>query len=202
MVIMTTYTQIAAFVAEGKTPDEIAVLLREQNVRVDNNQAWTLGLIETELGEDTAMTLAGVIQQASQTNPLMASAFTAMSTTGIELYSDSRQAMIETIGTAAGMTADQIAQVKALGVTYQAIDPDATPESVQALINAESVASDETRHEVLMSVNRSTSGEVRIIARVTAVEFLDGQPLRRGVTQSVNTPELTAAIEAIVGGLV
>ena len=66
MVIMTTYTQIAAFVAEGKTPDEIAVLLREQNVRVDNNQEWTLGLIETELGEDTAMTLAGVIQQASQ----------------------------------------------------------------------------------------------------------------------------------------
>jgi hypothetical protein len=137
MVIMTTYTQIAAFVAEGKTPDEIAVLLREQNVRVDNNQAWTLGLIETELGEDTAMTLAGVIQQASQTNPLMASAFTAMSTTGIELYSDSRQAMIETIGTAAGMTADQIAQVKALGVTYVAVDAGATVESVQALIDAE-----------------------------------------------------------------
>ena len=134
---MTTYTQIAAFVAEGKTPDEIAVLLREQNVRVDNNQAWTLGLIETTLGEDTAMTLAGVIQQASQTNPLMASAFTAMSTTGIELWSDARQAMIEKIGTAAGMTDDQIAQVKALGVTYEAIDPDATPESVQSLIDAE-----------------------------------------------------------------
>ena len=134
---MTTYTQIAAFVAEGKTPDEIAVLLREQNVRVDNNQAWTFGLIETTLGEDTAMTLAGVIQQASQTNPLMASAFTAMSTTGIELHSDARQAMIEQIGTAAGMTADQIAQVKALGVTYEAIDPDATPESVQSLIDAE-----------------------------------------------------------------
>ena len=199
---MTTYTQIAAFVAEGKTPDEIAVLLREQNVRVDNNQAWTLGLIETTLGEDTAMTLAGVIQQASQTNPLMASAFTAMSTTGIELHSDARQAMIEQIGTAAGMTADQIAQVKALGVTYEAIDPDATPESVQALIDAESVASDETRHEVLLSANRSTSGEVRVVARVTAVEFLDGQPLRRGVTQSVNTPELTAAIEAIVEGLI
>ena len=134
---MTTYTQIAAFVAEGKTPDEIAVLLREQNVRVDNNQAWTLGLIETTLGEDTAMTLAGVIQQASQTNPLMASAFTAMSTTGIELWSDARQAMIEKIGTAGGMTDDQIAQVKALGVTYEAIDPDATPESVQSLIDAE-----------------------------------------------------------------
>ena len=89
-----------------------------------------------------------------------------------------------------------------MGVTYEAIDPDATPESVQALIDAESVASDETRHEVLMSVNRSTSGEVRVVARVTAVEFLDGQPLRRGVTQSVNTPELTAAIEAIVEGLI
>ena len=158
MVIMTTYTQIAAFVAEGKTPDEIAVLLREQNVRVDNNQAWTLGLIETELGEDTAMTLAGVIQQASQTNPLMASAFTAMSTTGIELYSDSRQAMIETIGTAAGMTADQIAQVKALGVTYQAIDPDATPESVQALIDAED---QRVKAEVLAEAARQALNAIR-----------------------------------------
>ena len=155
---MTTYTQIAAFVAEGKTPDEIAVLLREQNVRVDNNQAWTLGLIETELGEDTAMTLAGVIQQASQTNPLMASAFTAMSTTGIELYSDSRQAMIETIGTAAGMTADQIAQVKALGVTYQAIDPDATPESVQALIDAED---QRVKAEVLAEAARQALNAIR-----------------------------------------
>ena len=199
---MTTYTQIAAFVADGKTPDEIAVLLREQNVRVDNNQAWTLVLIETTLGEDTAMTLAGVIQQASQTNPLMASAFTAMSTTGIELHSDARQAMIEKIGTAAGMTADQIAQVKALGVTYEAIDPDATPESVQALIDAESVASDETRHEVLMSVNRSTDGNVRITARVTPVEFFEGQQLRRGTSQVVSSPELTAAVTAIVEGLI
>ena len=155
---MTTYTQIAAFVAEGKTPDEIAVLLREQNVRVDNNQAWTLGLIETTLGEDTAMTLAGIIQQASQTNPLMASAFTAMSTTGIELYSDSRQAMIETIGTAAGMTADQIAQVKALGVTYQAIDPDATPESVQALIDAED---QRVKAEVLAEAARQALNAIR-----------------------------------------
>ena len=45
--------------------------------------------------------------------------------------------MIEQIGTAAGMTADQIAQVKALGVTYTAVDADATVESVQSLIDAE-----------------------------------------------------------------
>ena len=155
---MATYLQIAAFVAEGKTPDEIAVLLREQNVRVDNNQAWTLGLIETTLGEDTAMTLAGVIQQASQTNPLMASAFTAMSTTGIELWSDARQAMIEAIGTAAGMTDDQIAQVKALGVTYEAIDPDATPESVQALIDAED---QRVKAEVLAEAARQALNAIR-----------------------------------------
>jgi hypothetical protein len=82
--------------------------------------------------------LAGVIQAAAATDPLMASAFTAMSTAGIELWSDARQAMIDTIGTAAGMTADQIAQVKALGVTYTAVDADATVESVhyvKAIVN-------------------------------------------------------------------
>jgi hypothetical protein len=36
-----------------------------------------------------------------------------------------------------GNDVDQIAQVKALGVTYTAVDADATVESVQALIDAE-----------------------------------------------------------------
>jgi hypothetical protein len=135
------YSDIAQYIAEGKTPLQIADLLRAESVRHNNLTQWSFGLIETQLDADTARTLAGVIQSAAATDPLMASAFTAMSTTGIELWSDARQAMIEAIGTAAGMTADQIAQVKALGVTYTAVDADATLESVQALIERAAIES-------------------------------------------------------------
>jgi hypothetical protein len=129
------YSDIAQYIADGNTPLQIVDLLRAESVRQNNLTQWSFGLIETQIDAETARTLAGVIQAAAATDPLMASAFTAMSTTGIELWSDARQAMIDTIGTAAGMTADQIAQVKALGVTYTAVDADATVESVQSLID-------------------------------------------------------------------
>jgi hypothetical protein len=138
---MANYSDISAYIAEGKTPLQIVDLLRAESVRQNNLKQWSFGLIETQLDADTARTLAGVIQAAAATDPLMASAFTAMSTAGIELWSDARQAMIEAIGTAAGMTADQIAQVKALGVTYTAVDADATLESVQALIERTAIES-------------------------------------------------------------
>ena len=134
---MANYSDIEVYLAEGKTVSEIVVLLQAETIRHDNLTQWTFGLIEAQINEATARTLAGVIQAAAATDPLMASAFTAMSTTGIELWSDARQAMIDDIGTAAGMTVEQVAQVKALGVTYTAVDADATVESVQSLIDAE-----------------------------------------------------------------
>ena len=131
------YSDIAQYIADGNTPLQIVDLLQAETIRQNNLTQWTFGLIEAQLNEATARTLAGVIQAAAALDPLMASAFTAMSTAGIELHSDARQAMIEQIGATAGMTADQIAQVKALGVTYTAVDADATVESVQSLIDAE-----------------------------------------------------------------
>ena len=135
--MISNYSDIEVYLAEGKTVSEIVVLLQAETIRHDNLTQWTFGLIETQINATTARTLAGVIQSAAATDPLMASAFTAMSTAGIELWSDARQAMIDDIGTAAGMTVEQIAQVKALGVTYTAVDADATVESVQSLIDAE-----------------------------------------------------------------
>jgi hypothetical protein len=131
------YSDIAQYIADGNTPLQIVDLLRAETIRQNNLTQWTFGLIEAQLNEATARTLAGVIQAAAALDPLMASAFTAMSTAGIELHSDARQAMIEQIGATAGMTAEQIAEVKALGVTYTAVDADATVESVQSLIDAE-----------------------------------------------------------------
>ena len=135
------YSDIAQYIADGNTPLQIVDLLQAKSIRQNNFTQWTFGLIEAQINEATARTLAGVIQAAAASDPLMAGAFTAMSTTGIELWSDARQVMIDTIGTAAGMTLDQIAQVKALGVTYTAIDAGATVESVQALIERTEIES-------------------------------------------------------------
>ena len=135
------YSDIAQHIADGKTVLQIVDLLRAESVRQTNLTQWSFGLIEAQIDADTARTLAGVIQGAAATDPLMAGAFTAMSTTGIELWSDARQALIEAIGTAAGMTTTQVAQVKALGVTYTAIDASATVESVQALIERTEIES-------------------------------------------------------------
>jgi hypothetical protein len=135
------YSDISAYLADGNTPLQIVDLLQAETIRQNNLTQWTFGLIETQLDASTARTLAGVIQAAAATDPLMASAFTAMSTTGIELWSDARQVMIDTIGTAAGMTVEQVAQVKALGVTYTAVDADATVESVQSLIERAAIES-------------------------------------------------------------
>jgi len=131
------YSDIAQYIADGNTPLQIVDLLQAETIRQNNLTQWTFGRIQTQLDEATARTLAGVIQAAAAVDPLMASAFTAMSTTGIELCSDARQALIDAIGTAAGMTVEQVAQVKALGVTYTAFDADATVESVQSLIDKE-----------------------------------------------------------------
>jgi hypothetical protein len=76
------YSDIAQFIADGKTPLQIVDLLRAESVRQNNLTQWTFGLIETQIDADTARTLAGVIQTAAATDPLMASAFTAMSTDG------------------------------------------------------------------------------------------------------------------------
>jgi hypothetical protein len=134
---MANYSDIAAYLADGKTVPQIVDLLQAESIRVDNHTMWTFGLIETAIDYATAAQLASVIKSASAASPILEGAFAAMSTSGIELYSDPRQGMIEQIGTAEGMTLEQIAQVKALGVTYTAVDADATVESVQSLIDTE-----------------------------------------------------------------
>ena len=131
---MAVYSDIAQYIADGKTVPQIVDLLQAESIRVDNHTMWTFGLIEAEINYATAAQLASVIKSASVTTPIIEGAFTAMSTSGIELFSDSRQGMIEQIGTEEGMTVEQIAQIKALGVTYTAVDAGATVESVQALI--------------------------------------------------------------------
>lgn len=81
----------------------------------NNDTAWTLGMIGTQLGLETAGLIAGVMQAAGAVNPLVNSAYIAISTVGLQLSSDDRQIMIETIGSSGGLSAEQVAAIKRLG---------------------------------------------------------------------------------------
>jgi hypothetical protein len=86
------------------------------------------------------------------------------------------------------------------------IEPTPTSEEISAAwqqhIAAETLEPDETRHEVLLSCNRGTDGSLKVMARVTPVEFADGVLLRRGASVAlVNDAGLIAALSPIVESL-
>ena len=196
------YETIREYVEAGLTPAQIAAELQAQTVAVENKSLWTFGAIESTIDETTARLIAGVVQAAGQSDPLMSSAFVALSTTGLQLHTAARQALIEQIGQAAGMTSEQITVVKELGLKITTPFADVTEQDVIDCIEAWQAPADETRHEVLLSANRSTGGIVRVVARVTAVEYAAGQQLRRGQPQTVQSDDLTAAVSAILEGLI
>lgn len=76
-------------------------------------------------------------------------------------------------------------------------------EQEQTKSELESLTADETRHEILLSVNQGTDGVMRVVARVTPVEFADGVLLRRGdATVLANDVGLIAALTPIVEGII
>jgi len=78
-----------------------------------------------------------------------------------------------------------------------------TLESVQAELDAENAPTDEVRHEVLLSVNRGTDGTMRVMARVTPVEYANDVLLRRGESKAiVNDVELITVLSPILQGLI
>jgi hypothetical protein len=101
------------------------------------------------------------------------------------------------------ITDDVIAVLTAL--SYRA-EPTPTVAEISAAwqqhVAADTLAADEIRHEVLLSCNRGTDGGLKVMARVTPVEFADGVLLRRGQpTVLANDVGLIAALSPIVEGL-
>ena len=94
----------------------VASTLNALRSEVIDQTQWSFGLMMTQgnLPEQLVTGIASAVDAASQVNPLMKSAFIAFSTTGMQLHTNERQAMIEAIG--AGLPPEAIAAVKALGV--------------------------------------------------------------------------------------
>ena len=172
---------------------------------VATNKSVLFADITEVIGLEATALVVGTIKAASAANPLMETILIAMSTVGLSLSTQERQSVIDSLAVA-GQWPDSVRDaVKALGgvnrprwVTagYASVP---TLESVQAEIDAEQTVADETRHEVLLSVNRGTDGAMRVMARVTPVEFADGIELRRGTAKTiVNDANLISALAPII----
>ena len=107
--------QYAATEANAGDWQGVVDILNTQSIVVLDDTKWTLGMIQLELGVDTARTVAGGIKAAGDVDPIVASAYIAMSTVGLQLHTDERQAMVDVVGQQAGWSSDLIASLKELG---------------------------------------------------------------------------------------
>lgn len=76
----------------------------------------TISDLQTAVGDDSAALVVATIKAAQASNPLMEPALIALSTTGLLLSSDGRQAMIDELALAGEWTPELQAAVKGLGV--------------------------------------------------------------------------------------
>ena len=109
----------------------VAAILNAPTVEVRNSKSWTfadlIGLVQPE----GAALVGGTIQAAGATNPIFASAWIALSVTGLHLHTDERQQMIDGLALA-GNWPDQLRNtVKAAGLSYTSLS-DANAEECQA----------------------------------------------------------------------
>ncbi len=96
--------------------DAVAETLNALRSNVVDQTHWSFGLMmsQGQLPQELVLGIAAAVKTAASVNPLMESAFIAFSTTGLQLHTSERQAMIESIGS--GLPSEAVAAVKALGV--------------------------------------------------------------------------------------
>jgi len=135
---MISYNDIIQYIEAGLTPGEIKVELENQVYSVQNPTSWTLGLMQDAIGDDLTRSVAQIIKVAGEADPLIYSAFIALSTVGLQLYSEERQAMIEQLG-AGNLSQEQIAVVKELGVKQEPAFPDVSEQDVVDCIKQKAI---------------------------------------------------------------
>ncbi len=114
-MLINLIRQHALVDAEAGNWSEVAKTLNALTTAVIDTTHWSFGLMmsQGQLPSDLVTGIATAVKTAAAANPLMESAFIAFSTTGLQLHTDERQAMIEAIGV--GLPSEAVAAVKSLG---------------------------------------------------------------------------------------
>ena len=107
--------------AQAANWSAVAATLNANTVEVRNPKSWTFADLIGLVGAEGAALVGGTIQAAGASNPIFASAWIALSVTGLQLHSDERQAMIDGLAVAGSWPNDLTNAVKAAGVTYTSL---------------------------------------------------------------------------------
>ena len=113
-MIVNLIKEYALSYAESEDWQTVADILNRPSIEKLNTHQWTIGEIQTELGFNITFKIAEILKAASDVNPILSSAFIALSTVGLSLHSDDRQAMIEELASGI-LTEEEIIKVKELG---------------------------------------------------------------------------------------
>ena len=103
----------------------VAATLNAQTVEVRNPKSWTFADLIGLVGAEGATLVGGTIQAAGANNPIFASAWIALSVTGLQLHTDERQQMIDGLAIAGNWPSELTAAVKAAGLSYTSLAGDA-----------------------------------------------------------------------------
>ena len=184
-------------------------VLTTPSIVVLDDTAWTLGAIQVQLGVDTARTVAAGMKAVGEVDPIVGSAYIAMSTVGMQLHTDDRQAMVDVVGQAAGWSSDLIKSLKELGKKVispveQAGIPAPTEAEMQEawldFVNPQ--IPDAQSHEVLLSVNRQADGVINAMAVVTSVSLRDGKVISKGSPVRYMNGNLIDAVKPLIERLI
>lgn len=178
MSLISLIQQHAIAEAEAGQWDAVAAALNYKSVAVRNPKQWTLGEIEQSLGTDAARIIAGAIKAAAAVDPLMESAFVAVCTSGIQLHTDERQALVAFIGQQAGLPAEQIAAMQALGVVRK------SPADVAGL---GTVTADQCRDAVALQQKKQSLDAVQAALEMAATEFRKAESTPQSILQAARS---------------
>jgi hypothetical protein len=154
MTLANVIQQYALTQATAGDWSAVAAILNAQTVEVRNPKSWTMADLITLVGAQEAALVGGTIQAAGASNSIFAGAWIALNVTGLQLYADDRQAMIDGLA-AAGNWPEALAEaVKSAGLTYTSLA-------------GSTVSADECRKAWIVSETRRTVS--LLSAKATAV---------------------------------
>ena len=177
--------QHALLAAQAGNWLSVASTLNDLTRTITDHTHWSFGLMmsQGQLPEQLVVGVAAAVKTDAQINPLMESAFIAFSTTGLQLHTPERQAMIDAIG--AGLPAEAVAAVKSLGVrVVPFLKSPVTAEQCHAAWDAD--------------VAQQTAQQAAVVrsARVASLQKLDAESIVDG------SSDLDGAIASIRASLV
>jgi hypothetical protein len=102
--------------AEAQAGDYAAAKTKLENKSIvnRNNKLHVLGDLIRLLGVEQASLVAATIQAVAASNPIVAGAWIALNTTGLQLADDDRQLILDQLGAAGNWPAETLKKVKNL----------------------------------------------------------------------------------------